>query len=103
MVIDSREQVEVEEVQEKLITDLSLLQEFIVKSSEPYLSIFKSENSEEKEVFQIKLIAFIRQYVEKHEKINVSVRKIMRVACRKSKIIRLLAEKLPDFAEVDQF
>ena len=49
------------------------------------------------------MIAFIRQYVEKNEKINISVRKIMRVACRKSKIIRLLAQKLPDFAEVDQF
>jgi len=42
MVIDSRDEVEVEEIQEMLITDLSLLQEFIVKSSEPYLSIFKS-------------------------------------------------------------
>ena len=29
-------------IQEKLITDVSLLQEFIVKSSEPYLTIFKS-------------------------------------------------------------
>lgn len=33
MIIDAKEVVNVEEVQEKLITDLSLLQEFIVKSS----------------------------------------------------------------------
>ena len=45
MLIDSRDVVEIEEVQEKLITDLSLLQEFIVKSSEPYLAIFKSDNN----------------------------------------------------------
>ena len=33
MVIDAQEVVDVEIVQEKLITDVSLLQEFIVKSS----------------------------------------------------------------------
>ena len=33
MVIDAQEVVDVEMVQEKLITDVSLLQEFIVKSS----------------------------------------------------------------------
>ena len=92
-----------EDVQEKLITDLSLLQEFVVKSSEPYFTIFKSENNEEKEMFQVKLIAFIRQYVEKHEKINISIRKIMRAACRKSALIKLLNKKLPDFAEIADF
>lgn len=63
MVIDAQETVDIEKTQEKLVTDLSLLQEFIVKSSEPYLNIFKSENQEEKETFQIKLTSFIRQYV----------------------------------------
>ena len=42
MIMDSQDEVDVEMIQEKLITDVRLLQEFIVKSSEPYLTIFKS-------------------------------------------------------------
>ena len=41
-------------------------------------------------MFQVKLIAFIRQYVEKNDKINISIRKIMRAACRKSKLFKIL-------------
>jgi hypothetical protein len=37
MMIEAQENVDVEQIQEKLIIDLRLLQEFIVKSSEPYL------------------------------------------------------------------
>jgi hypothetical protein len=103
MVIDQHDDVDIEEVQEKLITDLSLLQELIVKGSEPYLNIFKSKNSEEKEMFQFKLIAFIRHYVEKNEKINISIRRIMRAACKKTALIRQLKLKLPDFAVISDF
>ena len=66
MMIDSVDTVDVEQIQEKLIIDLRLYQQFIVKSSEPYLELFKTENIEEQEIFRVKLIAFINQYIEKH-------------------------------------
>lgn len=42
MMIDSMDIVDVEQIQEKLIIDLRLYQQFIVKSSEPYLELFKT-------------------------------------------------------------
>jgi hypothetical protein len=86
-----------------LIYDLKLLQEFIVKSSEPYLTIFKSDSNDEKEMFQVKFVAFIKQYLEKHEKINLVIRKIMRMAVRKTKLILKLTEQLSDFVEIENF
>jgi len=68
-----------------------------VKSSEPYITLFKTEKPDEKLEFQYKMIAFIRQYVEKHEKVNVVIRKIMRMACKKLSMIKTLNKNMPDF------
>jgi hypothetical protein len=51
----------------------------------------------------VKLIAFINQYIDKHEKVNLTIRKILRAACRKSKLIKGLTQKLPDFATINEF
>lgn len=83
--------------------DVKLLQEFIIKSSEPYITIFKTENQEEKIEFQLKMVAFLKQYIEKHEKINMVIRKIMRMASRKTGIVRKLIKDVPDFVEVNNF
>lgn len=103
LVINSKSQVEIQQLQEKLIIDLRLLQQFIVKSSEPYIDLFKTDDLEEKETFRLKLIAFIRQYIERNDKINQSIRRIMRAACRKTAIITKLNNCLPNFPIIEQF
>ena len=92
-----------EEVQEQLILDARLLQQFIVKSSEPYLGIFHTSSTEEKELFQVKLAAFIRRYVDRHPDVNRSIHRIMRAVTRNCSLVDGLLLKLPDFAEVEQF
>jgi hypothetical protein len=49
------------------------------------------------------MVAFLKQYIEKHEKINIVIRKIMRMACRKTALMKKLLIKVPDFAEVNNF
>lgn len=49
------------------------------------------------------MVAFLKQYIEKHEKINSVIRKIMRIASRKTDIVRQLCLKVPDFAQVGNF
>ena len=44
------------------------------------------------------MVAFLKQYIEKHEKINAVIRKIMRIASRKTEIVKNLCLKVPDFA-----
>jgi hypothetical protein len=69
-----------------LLYDLNLLQEFVIKASVPYLKIFKSKNKEEKMEFQIQLIAFIKKYLDKHAKINLLIKKIMKFSLKGSNI-----------------
>jgi hypothetical protein len=49
------------------------------------------------------MVAFLKQYIEKHEKINIVIRKIMRIASRKTDIVRKLCNNVPDFVEVNDF
>jgi hypothetical protein len=49
------------------------------------------------------MAGFIKQYIERHEKINQSIRKVMRQACRKGQLIQHLQVKLPNFIEVTDF
>ena len=51
----------------------------------------------------MKLRAFIKQYNERHEKINLSIRKIIRMASRKTALIKKLNLSLPDFADIKDF
>jgi hypothetical protein len=78
--------VDIENVQQVLLYDLNLLQEFVIKASVPYLKIFKSKNKEEKMQFQIQLIAFIKKYLDKHAKINLLIKKIMKFSLKRSNI-----------------
>jgi hypothetical protein len=78
--------VDIENVQQVLLYDLNLLQEFVIKASVPYLKIFKSKNKEEKMQFQIQLIAFIKKYLDKHAKINLLIKKIMKFSLKGSNI-----------------
>lgn len=43
-MIEHQEYIQIEEIQRTLIIDIKLLTEFIIKSSEPYITIFKTEN-----------------------------------------------------------
>jgi len=54
-------------------------------------------------VFVARMAGFIKQYIERHEKINQSIRKIMRVAGRKGQLIQHLQVRLPNFIEVSDF
>ena len=78
--------MDIENVQQVLLYDLNLLQEFVIKASVPYLKIFKSKNKEEKMQFQIQLIAFIKKYLDKHAKINLLIKKIMKFSLKRSNI-----------------
>lgn len=78
--------MDIENVQQVLLYDLNLLQEFVIKASVPYLKIFKSKNKEEKMQFQIQLIAFIKKYLDKHAKINLLIKKIMKFSLKGSNI-----------------
>lgn len=49
------------------------------------------------------MVTFLKQYIEKHDKINIVIRKIMRMACRKAPLMRKLCLKVPDFVEVNDF
>lgn len=79
--------MDIENVQQVLLYDLNLLQEFVIKASVPYLKIFKSKNKEEKMQFQIQLIAFIKKYLDKHAKINLLIKKIMKFSLKGSNIL----------------
>lgn len=48
-------------------------------------------------------MTFIKQYIEKHDKINLSIRKIVRMASRKTVVMKKLSHKLPDFANINDF
>lgn len=82
--------MDIENVQQILLYDLNLLQEFVIKASVPYLKIFKSKNKEEKMEFQIQLIAFIKKYLDKHAKINLLIKKIMKFSLNRSNIFEKL-------------
>lgn len=49
------------------------------------------------------MITFIKQYIEKHEKLNSVIRKIMRMASKKTVIIKKLTKNIPDFVVINDF
>jgi hypothetical protein len=75
----------------------------VIKASVPYLQIFKSKNKEEKMEFQIQLIAFIQKYLDRHTKINMLIKKILKYALKSSKVLSSLERNIPNFIEIDRF
>ncbi len=75
----------------------------MIKASVPYLQIFKSRNKEEKMEFQIQLIAFIQKYLDRHPKINILIKKILKYALRSSTVYSNLERNIPNFIEIDRF
>jgi hypothetical protein len=51
----------------------------------------------------MKMVAFIKQYVEKHERVNIVIRKIMRFAGRRTLIVKQLLTKVPDLADITAY
>jgi hypothetical protein len=49
------------------------------------------------------MVAFIKQYVEKHDRVNIVIRKIMRFAGRRTSIVKRLLANVPDLAEIKAY
>lgn len=75
----------------------------MIKASVPYLQIFKSRNKEEKMEFQVQLIAFIQRYLDRHLRINMLIKKILKYAVQSSNMYGTLERKIPNFIEIDRF
>lgn len=90
--------MQVEAVQEMLLYDLNLLQEFVIKASVPYLKIFTCGSKEETVEFQVQLVAFIKKYIEKHGRINQLIKKIIKYTIRKVQRMVKLEQTIPNFA-----
>jgi hypothetical protein len=54
-------------------------------------------------VFSEKLISFVKQYIHRHEKINQSIRKIMRSYARVCQKIKLITCSISNFTDINEF
>lgn len=82
--------------------DIRLLQEFLLRSSEPYLTLCAADSRPEKDQFQLALSACLRRHLLRHPRLAHSLIKVLRAAVRSTALFHHL-QRLPHFAEVDHF